>query len=192
MSIASDLGAVYTRLSAVLSACGAALTGKGQTAPGTLEGIAAKITAIQTGTDTSDATATAADILAGKTAYGAAGKLTGTYEAPDAYYAVSMTGSTYLSAAVSGEPSLIMFVVNAGALAYPDEGQTLISLTASRSGSTWTVAQLFAVNGSKSFGEYASNRYIKAKITYASGNLSIRSDGTTPLNFYPGTLIYHL
>lgn len=37
----------------------------------------ARIAAIQTGTDTSDATAAAGDLLAGKTAYGASGKLTG-------------------------------------------------------------------------------------------------------------------
>ena len=190
MSIASDLGAVYTRLSAVLSACGAALTGKGQTVPESLEGIAAKITAIQTGTDTSDATATAADILAGKTAYGAAGKLTGTYEAPNAYYAVSMTGKDYLSASVPDNPSSIIFVVDTGKLTIPTDGSMVPALlVAARSGQTWTVTQNVLLGEA---GSYLTilNQYYKAKITYASGTLSIRSE--KGLSLSPGTLIYHL
>ena len=114
MSIATDLNGVYTNLNDVLNACGAALVDKGQEAPSNLKGIAPKITAIQSGIDTSDATATADDILKGKTAYGATGKLIGTYEAPNAYYKTAMVTNTLnddISGDVQQNPTFIMFTV---------------------------------------------------------------------------------
>ena len=65
-------------LSSTKSAIKEAISEKGQSVGDVFSDYPAAILAIQTGPDTSDATATDGDILSGKTAYGASGKLTGT------------------------------------------------------------------------------------------------------------------
>lgn len=196
MSIATDLNGLYTNLNDVLSACSTALIDKGQEAPSNLKGIAPKITAIQAGTDTSDATATAADILKGKTAYGATGKLIGIYEAPNAYYKTSMVVNT-LSDDIRGDvqqnPTFIMFTVDDGQTFNYDEitnVPTLVALTASRSGTTWTVAQIFTVSSSGIIST-VNNNYTAPKISYAASKLIIKPS-TNGLNLCPGTLIYYI
>lgn len=55
-------------------------TKKGKTGTINPQDFSSEIESIQTGTDTSDATATASDLLSGKTAYGASGKITGSLQ----------------------------------------------------------------------------------------------------------------
>lgn len=87
-----------------------AIIGKGQNVAtsDTFASYPAKIGAIQTGTDTSDATVTAADLRSGKVAYGKDGKVTGTV--PDVEMAtptISVSSSGLISASVFQDAGFI-------------------------------------------------------------------------------------
>lgn len=75
------MGTIKEKLDKMLAsknAIKAAIIEKGQAVEDVLSSYPAAIKAIKTGTDTSDATVAAGDILSGKIAYGASGKLIGT------------------------------------------------------------------------------------------------------------------
>jgi hypothetical protein len=94
---AADWNELFTSVSDGKNAVATAITGKGVPASGsdTFTQLASKVGSINTGTDTSDATAVAGDILASKTAY-AGGKITGTLALTgNATSAQVLSGRTY-------------------------------------------------------------------------------------------------
>jgi hypothetical protein len=94
---AADWNGLFTSVSDGKNAVATAITGKGVPASGgdTFTQLAGKIGSISTGTDTSDATATASDVLAPKTFY-AGGKITGTLALTgNAGNTIVLPGETY-------------------------------------------------------------------------------------------------
>ena len=118
-----------------------AITGKGQTISDDepFSAWPAKVTAIQTGTDTSDATATASDIASGATAYVNGAKVTGNV-------AVTTSGVQYLASSIEKNAS------------YLDTKYTIGADRLFRNGSTVTLRSSLSNFGDATAADVASGK----------------------------------
>ena len=139
----------------------AAITGKGQTISNDepFSSWPAKVTAIQTGTDTSDATATASDIASGATAYVNGAKVTGNV-------AVTTSGVQYIASSIEKNAS------------YLDTKYTIEADRLFRNGSTVTLRSSLS-----NFGDATSADVASGKTFTSSAGLKVTGTGSMSHSF---------